>query len=70
MITSFSRGRLVNRHTRQTFNSVNSSYWRKRSFAADRTNDRRADGVDGSCTIGVIMRHTAVVMNCLRGTTL
>nr|NKB51491.1 hypothetical protein [Rhizobiaceae bacterium] len=28
-----------------------------------------ADGVDGSCTIGVVMRHIAVVTNCLRGAT-
>ena len=27
------------------------------------------DGVDGSCTIGVKLRHTAVVTNCLRGAT-
>ena len=25
------------------------------------------NGVDGSCTIGVAMRHTAVVVNCLKG---
>jgi hypothetical protein len=24
-----------------------------------------ADGLDGSCTIGVVLRHTAVVRNCL-----
>jgi len=25
---------------------------------------RSRDGVDGSCSIGVAMRHSAVVMNC------
>ena len=28
-----------------------------------------ADGLDGPCTIGVGMRHTAVVVNCLKGAT-
>ena len=39
------------------------------SGAALNEREGYADGVDGSCTVGVVMRHIAVVTNCLRGAT-